>query len=235
MSRYLPPRHEIRWDDTHRLIPDAYAASSAPILATLAGDVDDVDDLVALAGATSRRILVQQGALPTGIQVDELVFGVPEWAIVNAAYCYPHPLGARFSGPDRGAWYAGREVETSLAEVAFHKSVELAETGWFELTAVYQDFLADVHGTFHDLRGETRPVARATLDPNSYERSQTLAQHLLERGSLGVVYPAVRRPGGEAVACFRPATVNNVRRGERYELRWDGSPTPRTIRLPLAR
>jgi hypothetical protein len=38
-----------------------------------------------------------------------------------------HPQGSRFNGPDRGAWYAGFE-----AEVAYHKSIELAEIGWFD-------------------------------------------------------------------------------------------------------
>jgi hypothetical protein len=224
MSTFTPPRSMIRWDDSHRLVPNTYAGD-APVLRALGGP-DDLDDLVALSGATSRRLLVQQGAVPSGVHLDELVFGVPEWAVVNAAFCYPHPQGARFSGPDRGAWYAGRQVETSLAEVAFHKSVELAETGWWELSVVYQDFLADVHGEFHDLRSVSTPAARACLDPRSYRRSQALAERLLDAGSLGVVYPAVRHPGGEAVACFRPASVNNVRRSARFRLTWSGTPDP---------
>ena len=36
-----------------------------------------------------------------------------------AAFCHAHPLGSRFAGADRGAWYAGFEIETSHAEVAF--------------------------------------------------------------------------------------------------------------------
>ena len=95
---------------------------------------------------------------------------------------------------------------------------------------MYHDFLADIHGTFHDLRGSNDRRARACLDADSYERSQALAHDLLERGSLGVAYPAVRHPGGEVVACFRPATVNNVRRGVRYRLTWSepGEPSVRT-------
>jgi len=217
-----PPLSAIRWDDSHRLIPDAYAQSDRPILTALA-DGDDVDQLVALSGATSRRLLVQTGAIPSGIHIDELIFGVPEWQIVNAAYCYAHPQGARFSGSDRGAWYAGQAMETSLAEVGFHKTVELAETDYWDLSIVYQDFLADVHGTFHDLRGRRDRRARTCLDPASYVQSQALADRLLDVGSLGIVYPAVRHPGGEAVACFRPATVGNVRRAGRFRLEWNGT------------
>ena len=225
MSRRWPPTREVRWDDAHRLIPDAHVHSGAPILATLSGGAD-VDDLVALAGATSRRVLVQQGRIPSGIHADELVFGVPEWPVVNAAYCYPHPQGARFNGPDRGAWYAGRDLETSIAEVAFHKTVELEETDFWDLSVVYHDFIADFRGTFHDLRGPLNRRATACLDPASYVQSQLLAQELVEAGSLGVVYPSVRHAVGEALACFRPAVVNHVRRGQRVRLAWKGRRFP---------
>jgi hypothetical protein len=207
----------VRWDDAHRLIPDAWAHPT-PILE---------GPLAELAGATSRRALVQHGRIPSGIHNDELVFGVPEWPIVNAAFCYPNPLGARFSGPDRGAWYAGRALETSIAEVAFHKTVELTETGWFELSITYVDFLADIHGAFHDLRGPRTTRAEACLDPGSYVASQRLAAALLAQGSSGVVYPSVRHEGGEAIACFRPAIVAHVRRGGRVRLTWSGRPEPK--------
>jgi hypothetical protein len=180
-----------------------------------------------LASATSRRALVQYGRIPAGIHTDELVVGVPEWPIVNAAFCYPNPLGARFSGPDRGAWYAGRALDTSFAEVGFHKTVELSETGWFELSIVYADFLADIHGTFHDLRGPRNGRAEACLAPESYVASQHLAEELLARGSSGVTYPSVRHDGGEVVACFRPAIVGHVRRGGRVRLTWSGTAQPR--------
>jgi hypothetical protein len=221
MSTRWPPRREIRWDDTHRLIPDS-RTHPAPILD---------GPLAELASATSRRALVQYGRIPSGIHNDELVFGVPEWPIVNAAFCYPNPLGARFSGPDRGAWYAGEVLETSIAEVAFHKTVELAETGWFELSITYADFLADIHGTFHDLRGPRSKRAEACLAPTSYVASQHLAAELLAQGSSGITYPSVRHDGGEAVACFRPAIVAHVRRGGRVRLSWSGRPEPRVQRL----
>ena len=221
-----PPVTEVRWDDSHRLIPAVYADTDEPILATLAVDESDIPDLVALAAATNPRLQAQANALPGGIHQDELVFGVPHWRIVNAPYCHPHPLGSRFNGPDRGAWYAGRQVETSLAEVAHHRSVELAEIGRWELETQYQDYLADIHAPLHDLRRSRDRRARACLDPDSYVASQALAATLLAAGSLGVAYPAVRHPGGEAVACFRPAAVGNVRAGGRFALTWSGTPTP---------
>ena len=223
-----PPLSVVRWDDSHRLIPARYADDDTdePALAALAEQDTDLPDLVALAAATNPRLMAQAGALPAGIHQDELVFGVPGWRIINASFCHPHPLGSRFNGPDRGAWYAGQHVETSLAEVSHHRAVELAEIGRWELVATYRDHLADIHAPMHDLRGPRGRRARACLDPDSYVPGQALAATLLSAGSLGVVYPAVRDPGRDAVACFRPAAVAHLRRGATYTLTWSGSPKP---------
>ncbi len=151
--------------------------------------------------------------------------------IVNAAFAHPHPLGSRFNGPDRGAWYAAFELTTSQAEVAWHKSVELAEIDWFTESVTYDDYLADFGGAFHGLRA----VAgfERYLDPESYVASQELAGRLLDEGSAGLVYPSVRRPGGTCLACFRPALVNHVRKAARYRFTWDGTPMP-TVSLEAA-
>lgn len=137
---------------------------------------------------------------------------------------HAHPLGSRFNGPDRGAWYAAFEIRTAQAEVAFHKTVQLAEIDRFEDDVAMDDYLADFSGAFHDLR--SAEAFAACLDPDSYVTSQALAERLLDAGSLGIVYPSVRRAGGTCLACFRPALVVNVRKGTRYRFRWSGSPVP---------
>lgn len=224
--RDWPPVSDVRWDDAHRLIPAVYADTDEPILASLADEEGDIPDLIALTAATNTRLQAQADALPGGIHQDELVFAVPHWRIINAAFCHPHPQGSRFSGPDRGAWYAGQHVQTSLAEVAFHKRVELAEIERWDLRTEYQDYVADIHAPMHDLRGPRDRRARACLSPDSYATSQALAGDLLAAGSVGIVYPAVRDHGREAVACFRPAAVANVRTAGRYTLTWSGGPDP---------
>jgi hypothetical protein len=141
--------------------------------------------------------------------------------VISAAFAHPHPLGARFSVPERGAWYAAFEIDTAQAEVAFHKTVQLAESQRFDDSATYDDYLADFSAPFHDLRG-----VRAYLDPESDVESRALAGRLLAEGSLGIVYPSTRRRGGTCLACFRPALVVNVRRGGTYRFTWRGTPEP---------
>ena len=133
------------------------------------------------------------------------MFGVPNFRIINAAYTYAHPQGSRFNDSRRGAWYCAFDADTALAEVIFHKTVEYAEINRFDDSVQYQCMLADFTAAFHDLRGQPRYAA--CLAPDSYVDSQTLAERLLDGGSLGVLYPSVRRPSGTNLACFRPALV----------------------------
>jgi hypothetical protein len=228
-----PPVSLVRQYDTHRLIPSRYTPRGDSVLAALADDDAHLQAIFELDAATNDRLLAAHSRLP-GIGPEELVSGVPHAAVVNASFCHAHPLGARFSGPDRGAWYAAFELQTSQAEVAFHKTVQLAEIDHFDDSVTYDDYLADFSASFHDLRKRTK-TARAWLAPDSYVASQQLAEALLVAGSLGVVYPSVRHGGGTCVACFRPALVMNVRKARTWRFTWHGTPTPKiTLERPRA-
>jgi hypothetical protein len=97
----LPPTTLVRRNDTHRLIPAKYSEGES-VLARIADDDAHLNDIFDLDNSTNDRLLAENNLLP-GIGVHELVFGVPYYRIVNAAFCHPHPLGSRFNGPDRGA------------------------------------------------------------------------------------------------------------------------------------
>lgn len=230
-----PPTMDLSIDATHRLIPSKYSESGT-VLSRLTGDQAMLDDLMELDGATNERLLGEQGLLP-GIGVYELVYGVRYAHIVNAAFTHASPTGGRFNSPARGAWYAAVERETSVAEVVFHKLLQLEEIAWEdEEAAMYDDFLADFTCAMHDLRqprerrvarhrrterggGDFEEFLKAGPIPGCYAAPQRLAGELLEEQSNGIIFPSVRRHGGECIVCFRPALVYNVRRGARLELR----------------
>ena len=219
----VPKLTALRQFDTCRLIPSRFADSEDSVLAPLADNDDILRHLFDLDNATNERLRGEYGGLP-GIGVDELVFGVPNFRIINAAYTYPRPEGSRFNDAERGAWYCAFDPETALAEITFHKTVEYQEIDRFDDSVTYQTLLADFNSTFHDLRA-ARGYAKA-LAPDSYIDSQQLAARLLDAGSMGIIFPSVRREGGTNLACFRPALVGNVRKGQAYRLTWAGSTTP---------
>lgn len=223
-----PPLVQLRQFDTCRLIPSRFVDKEDSVLVPLSEDSKHLADIFELDNATNARLIAEHGRT-SGIGVDELVFGVPNFRMINAAYTYVRPEGSRFNTDERGAWYCGFELQTALDEIIFHKTVEYYEIDRFDDTVRYQVLLADFNSEFHDLRGAARYAK--CLAPDSYVASQKLAVQLLEEGSLGIVYPSVRHAGGTNLACFRPALVGNVRRGQVYELSWSGTPQPKVKAL----
>jgi RES domain-containing protein len=226
MPRF-PPCAEIFIQDTHRLIPTRYLAEDS-VLARLTDDQNHLNDIFDLDNATNDRLVAENDLLP-GIGPAELVSNVPYYRVVNAAFCHASPEGSRFNGPDRGAWYAGVDLDTAVAEILFHKSIEYAELDYDDSDTVpYADFLANFDCEFHDIRNS--PEHAQCLAPRSYAQSQLLAQQLLENGSNGIIYPSVRKKGGECLACFKPCLVGHVRRNKEMVFRWNGMTKPPTLK-----
>lgn len=202
---------------THRLIPTAYADES--VLETLALPADVISDLTELDAATNERKVAERAGNPA-IGPGELLYGVPEAHIVNAAFTHPGPRGGRFNDNRRGAWYAGVDLETSVREVGYHKRMFLTDARIAEsLSFDYQDFLADFSGEFHFLDDpERQQCLQADPVPQCYGPGQALANSLLYSGSSGIIYPSVRHEGGTCIACFRPALVFHPRRDKLYRI-----------------
>ena len=202
---------------THRLIPTKFSGES--VLETLPLPPEVLADLSELDAATNERKIAEGGG-NRAIGPGELLYGVPEAQIVNAAFSHPGPHGGRFNSAQRGAWYAGVELETSIAEVAFHKRRFLEDarmTG--QLAFDYMEFLADFSGDFHYLDPtEFETCLQPDPIPQCYGASQALANTLLYAGSIGIVYPSVRHPSGTCIACVRPALVFHPRRGQEYRI-----------------
>ncbi|MDR5728575.1 MAG: RES family NAD+ phosphorylase [Terriglobia bacterium] len=222
----IPPISPVHLRSTHRMIAAKYSEGGS-VLSSISENESMLADLAELDGATNDRLLGEEGLLP-GISVHELVYGVRYASIVNAAFTHKNPAGSRFNDGTRGAWYAGVDRATSIAEVAYHRAQQLTNIDWKEEErSTYDDYLADFTTEFHDLRGENREGTARPFKkflkpdpvPACYAESQQLARKLLASRSNGLIYPSVRNPGGTCIACFRPALVYHVRRDARLELR----------------
>src|SRR6185312_8143458 len=91
-SLVAPRVTQLHQDNTHRLIPARYSQDGASVLARLTSHRQQLQDLFQLDGATNERLLGEANLLP-GITVHELVFGVPNAHIVNAAFTHARPEG----------------------------------------------------------------------------------------------------------------------------------------------
>ncbi len=215
---------EVEYVGTHRLISKKYS-NWRSVLETLNLPENVLAELSEIDAATNER-KIAESSRRTGIGPHELVFGVPEAYIVNAAFTHPGPYGARFSTAKRGAWYACIKIDTSVAEVAFHRRRFLQNVHNPKFhgrqSFDYVDLLADLRGKFHQLDPDERQSClQAGPIPACYRVSQLLAEKLLFEGSLGIVHQSVRHPSGTCIVCFRPALVSNPRRDARCRITFD--------------
>ena len=221
-----PPVSRVRWARTCRLIPTRYP--SVGVFDRVASP-EDLDAIMELDAWTNDRVSTELGLLHV-ISRDEWVTGQPMASVVMAAFCHPPPGGARFSDGRRGAWYCARTLATAIAESVHRRTQELEEIGHFDTRVQMRVYHADFSAPFHDIRDGSRAYA-PLYRRDDYRASQERGRELLESGSNGIVYRSVRDAGGECLACFRPRLVTNVRVAAHYEYRWDGTRTPRVIRL----
>lgn len=206
---------------TVRLIPTAYY--KPPVLAALVEDAQDLAILAAIEGLTSQRLVAEKTGL-AGLDPRELLYRAWGQTHVNAAFAYTRPEGNRFNDASRGAWYAGLDDLTAIAEVAFHRTRELERINFFHDDVVYQALLAGFMGDFHDLRLAQSETPCLSADVSSaYPAGQQLARSMRLQGSRGFIYPSARRDGGTCLVAFEPHLVQNVRPGARWKLIWSGT------------
>lgn len=217
----------------HRLIPSKIS-DAGTVLADIADSEAMLEDVVLLDGATNDRVQAEEHGLP-GISTFELVYGIPNAHIVNAAFTHTSDEGCRFNDYSRGAWYAAEDLETSVAEVSYHKARRLGEIIAPEMryskpdkdVSTFDDWLADFRATFHVLEPENEFATFLQPEPipQCYAAPQQFARHLLAEGSSGIVYPSVRRRDSRCLVCFRPALVYSPRQGVRVELTLEATET----------
>jgi len=206
---------------TVRLVASARLRDA--VMASLADD-DGLALLAEIEGATSGRLIAQERGY-SQLTAAELVHGVPHAKFINASFAYAKPREPmRFNPAERGAWYAALSVETCIAEVGYHLTKALADTGDFNAVVEYGEMLASMAGLFINLG---RSPGHASLDPDpaiGYPAGNALAAIARAAGHNGIIYPSVRDAGGTCIAALWPNVVQSVVQGAVYRLTWSGGP-----------
>ncbi|MCV9936628.1 RES family NAD+ phosphorylase [Boseaceae bacterium BT-24-1] len=129
---------------------------------------------------------------------------------------------SRFSDGSYGVLYVAESFETALFETIHHHGRFMARTrerpGW---TSQFRELVLSIDAALHDLRGE-RAGESALLLPDDYVASQTLGARLRAAKSDGVVYPSVRRKGGDCAGLFWPDLAGNPVQGRHLDYHWNG-------------
>jgi len=212
------PTTPVAWTGARRIIRSAHP----PI--DLFEDIADPADwplLISAEQKTNPRLMETIGNLDL-VPPARRVAG-PGASYLMAPFTHVSPdRPSRFTRGDYGVLYAADRFETALAETVHHHGRFMARTaepaGW---TSQFREIVLDIDLTAHDLRGTPARFAEA-LDPDSYRAGQALASTLRANGSDGIVYPSVRRPGGDCVGLFHPDRASRPTQGRHLDYHWDG-------------
>ncbi len=212
------PVRMVAWRGAVRIIRSMYP----PI--DLFDDIADPADwalLIAAEQKTNPRLMDSIGALdlvPPARRV-----GGPGASYLMAPFTHVTPdRPSRFSAGGYGVLYVGRTFEVALFETMYHHARFMAATaqppGW---TSQFREIVLDVDAELHDLRAV--PANENVLDPDDYETGQALGATLQHGGSDGVVYPSVRRVGGECAGLFYPDGASHPVQARHLDYHWDGT------------
>ena len=140
---------------------------------------------------------------------------------ILAAFTHLNPEGDRFTTGTYGVFYAGRTIDTAIAETRYHRTRFLQATSEPAQELDMRVYAVDLDAELHDIR-TMRESHPAFYHSSNYGVSQELALQLRENGSDGIVYKSVRDESGECTAVFRPRLLSNCRQERHLCYVWDG-------------
>jgi hypothetical protein len=176
---------------------------------------EDLAAVLELEGWTNDRLVAERIAR---LPLEEWVYGTPNASIVMASFLHAAPSGARFTGPELGAWYAAAALTTAIAEVAHHLRREAVARGKREGRRTFRCYSCRLMGhDYLDIRGQQQ--SRADLYAStSYAASQSFGEAVRSSPRSGIVYDSLRHRGGTNVVAFRPRQITEVTQADHYDL-----------------
>jgi hypothetical protein len=207
--------HE-RWLRSYRAVASKYPTVS---VYDRIADATNFAALLEIEALTNPRVREEAGAYRK-VRPEDVVTG-PGTTPIMASFAYSGP--SRFCDGTYGAYYAGREEVTAVAESRYHTEAFLRATHQPSIDVDKRLYTATIDGAFDDVRGRSMRSKLYAAAPDDYGFAQRYAHRLYDRNRVdGIVYASVRNPGGQCVAAFRPRIVSNARIRKYIQFRWDG-------------
>jgi RES domain-containing protein len=195
-----------------RLIPSRFPPVGLFDTVTTAADAQAV---MKLAGWTNDRLVADR---LDRVPRSQWVYGRPNASVIMATFLHIAPVGMRFNGPELGAWYAAKEIETAAAEVGHHLRREALARNVACMRRTYRTYSARLLGdAYRDIRG-LRAAQPDIYRPDSYAAAQRFGEAVRSEGQAGILYDSVRRGSGTNIVAFIPPHITDVLQTDHYEI-----------------
>lgn len=212
-----PVRRRLRRERTHRLIPSRFP----PIgIFEIGMTPEEAAAAFELEAATNERLTDLRGRLHA-IAPSDVASGEGAGFAMAA---FLHGAAGRFNDASLGAWYAAFDVATAVAEVAWHHRRRLAlSAAGFPAIAEMRELVSRVTAELIDLHASSAAERAGLLDPDpgTYAEGQGFARTQREAGEHGLIYPSVRRNGGDCLVLWRPRLCLPIVQGAHFRLAWN--------------
>ena len=210
------PISKIEWRPCFRIVPSRFPPIA---LFEAVADAADLEAVYQIEAMTNDRLREEVGDI-TLVPPEDRVSG-PGSSPIMAAFTHLNPEGDRFTTGTYGVFYAGRTIDTAIAETRYHRTRFLQATSEPAQELDMRVYAVDLDAELHDIR-TMRESHPAFYHSSNYGVSQELALQLRENGSDGIVYKSVRDENGECTAVFRPRLLSNCRQERHLCYVWDG-------------
>ena len=198
--------------DCYRLIPSHFP----PIkLFEHLLDPDELDAAYALESLTNDRLQDEAGNIAL-LEPGERIVG-PGSSAIMAAFTHTG-TESRFTSGRYGVYYAGLDLDTTIAESCHSRTRFLMATNETAQTLTMRCYHCKIDSELIDLRGNAD-----VHHPTDYAHAQYIAAQLKQQNENGILYQSVRHPGGECIAALRPKALTPpaIQAGH-FQFFWDG-------------
>jgi len=194
-----PPEAAVDWPEVFRIIPSQFPPAN--VFEGIFDSPDEMESAFAIEAMTNRRLRQEAGEIEL-VPRQDWVWG-PGATVIMA--CFTHiGRSSRFSDGSFGVYYGADSLATAVAETRHHRERFLAATNEEDIEITMRVYVNRVRRSLLDLR---HGGYADLLDPDDYAPSQLKGAEWREAGAWGLVYPSVRRQGGDCVAVFRPPAL----------------------------
>lgn len=213
------PTRRINWPQAWRIIASRYPPID--LFERLTPDPTVWEALITLEQLTNPRVRDEVGEIALVPPADRVAG--PGASYVMASFTHLNPKGSRFSDGTFGVYYAASTLETAIAETVFHFEAFARDSADPPRMEDMRVLIGAVDEDFEDVTVLGEPQRSQVLDPDSYAAAQAYARDLRNANANGVVYPSVRRAGGDCIGAFKPRAVGLPHQERHLKYRWNGA------------